>query len=199
MDNISSPFITIGLYKRGFEDELMHNALLVHDDKLVFDSSELAPLDTANMGDRVWLAFDDKRGGQQRLFFSGTGTGRMRARRIETREYGREQAVEESRISAVMQRTRDGYVLEAEMPGVSKDGLEVLLEGNELTIVGRRTSEAPQAHLIYRESADRDYRRSFELDPAIDTGRITARMDEGILYLELPKSERVKPRKITVE
>jgi HSP20 family protein len=95
--------------------------------------------------------------------------------------------------------SREGYVLEAEMPGVSKDGLEVLLEGNELTIVGRRTSEAPQAQLVYRESADRDYRRTFELDPAIDTGRITARMDNGILYLELPKSERVKPRKITVE
>ena len=95
--------------------------------------------------------------------------------------------------------SREGYVLEAEMPGVCKDGLEVLLEGNELTIVGRRTSEAPQAQLVYRESADRDYRRTFELDPAIDTGRITARMDNGILYLELPKSERVKPRKITVE
>jgi dedicated sortase system histidine kinase len=91
-------------------------ALLVHDDKLVFDSSELAPLDGSNMGDRVWLAFDDKRGTQERLFFSGTGTGRLRARRIETREYGREEAVEESRISAVMQRTRDGYVLEMSVP-----------------------------------------------------------------------------------
>ena len=95
--------------------------------------------------------------------------------------------------------SRDGYVLEAEMPGVSRDGLEVLLEGNELTIVGRRTAESTQAQLVYRESADRDYRRTFELDPAIDTGRITARMDNGILYLELPKSERVKPRKIAVE
>jgi HSP20 family protein len=95
--------------------------------------------------------------------------------------------------------SRDGYVLEAEMPGVSKDGLEVLLEGNELTIVGRRTAEGSQAQLVYRESADRDYRRTFELDPAIDTGRISARMESGILYLELPKSEKVKPRKITVE
>jgi len=94
---------------------------------------------------------------------------------------------------------RDGYVLEAEMPGVSKEGLEVLLEGNELTIVGRRATEVPQAQLLYRESADRDYRRSFELDPAIDTGRIQARMDNGVLYLELPKSEKVKPRKISVE
>ena len=95
--------------------------------------------------------------------------------------------------------SRDGYVLEAEMPGVSKDGLEVLLEGNELTIIGHRGSEVPDAQLVYRESADRDFRRVFELDPTIDTGRINARMENGILYLELPKSEKVKPRKITVE
>lgn len=95
--------------------------------------------------------------------------------------------------------TQDGYILEAEMPGVGKDGLEVLLEGNELTILGRRNAGLGDAQLLYRESADRDYRRTFELDPAIDTGRINARMDHGILYLELPKSERVKPRKITVE
>ena len=95
--------------------------------------------------------------------------------------------------------SRDGYVLEAEMPGVNKEGLEVLLEGNELTIVGRRSGEVGESQLLYRESADRDYRRTFELDPVIDTGRITARMENGILFLELPKSEKVKPRKITVE
>ena len=95
--------------------------------------------------------------------------------------------------------SRDGYVLEAEMPGVGKDGLEVLLEGNELTIVGRRTVATPEAQLVYRESTDRDYRRTFELDPAIDTAKIVARMEQGILYLELPKSERVKPRKINVD
>jgi HSP20 family protein len=95
--------------------------------------------------------------------------------------------------------TKDGFVLEAEMPGVSKDGLEVLLEGNELTIVGRRQQFTTEAQPIYRESFDYDFRRSFEIDPAIDTGRISARMDNGVLYLDLPKTERVKPRKITVE
>jgi len=95
--------------------------------------------------------------------------------------------------------TKDGYVLEAEMPGVNKDGLEVLLEGNELTIVGRRAGEIAGAQLVYRESYDRDYRRSFELDPAIDTNKISARMDSGVLFLELPKAEKVKPRKITIE
>jgi HSP20 family protein len=93
----------------------------------------------------------------------------------------------------------DGYVLEAEMPGVNKEGLEILLEGNELTIVGHRKFGFEGAQLLYRESIDRDFRRSFELDPAIDTGRISARMEHGLLYLNLPKAEKVKPRKITVE
>jgi HSP20 family protein len=93
----------------------------------------------------------------------------------------------------------DRYLLEAEMPGVSKEGLEVLLEGNEVTIVGRRSHAPEQAQLIYRESHDRDFRRSFELDPTIDTNRISARMEDGVLYLEFPKAEKVKPRKISVE
>jgi len=95
--------------------------------------------------------------------------------------------------------TKDAYVLEAEMPGVSKQGLEVLLEGNELTIVGRRDHEFLGTQLVYRESYDSDFRRSFELDPSIDTQRIAARMDNGVLHLELPKAEKVKPRKITIE
>ena len=96
--------------------------------------------------------------------------------------------------------TKDGYLLEAEMPGVSKDGLEVLLEENELTIVGHRNGLAPAgAQPLYRESVDRDFRRSFVLDPTIDTAKISARMERGILTLMLPKAEKVKPRKISVE
>jgi HSP20 family protein len=94
---------------------------------------------------------------------------------------------------------KDGYLLEAEMPGVSKEGLEVLLENNEITIIGRRSPLLDGSQPVYRESYDRDYRRSFELDPSIDTGKITARMENGVLFLELPKAEKVKPRKISVE
>ena len=95
--------------------------------------------------------------------------------------------------------TRDGYVLQAEMPGVSKDGLEITLEATEITIVGRRNVEAVSGEMLFRERRPGDYRRVFELDPAIDTGKITAKMEQGILTLALPKSERVKPRKITVD
>jgi HSP20 family protein len=94
--------------------------------------------------------------------------------------------------------TRDGYLLEAEMPGVGKDGLEISLEGNELTLVGRRSAEPQNLDLLYRESNNADYRRTFVLDPTIDTTRIEARIDNGVLHLHLPKAEQVKPRKITV-
>jgi len=93
---------------------------------------------------------------------------------------------------------KDGYVLHAEMPGVTKDGIEILLEDDELTLLGhRKTTEVPGTPL-YRESTARDYRRVFALDPAIDTSRIVAKIDQGLLTLELPKAEKVKPRKIAV-
>jgi HSP20 family protein len=95
--------------------------------------------------------------------------------------------------------TSDGYVLEAEMPGVSKEGLEITLEGNEMTLVGRRKDEATPGEPLFRERALADYRRAFELDPAIDTAKIAAKMEAGLLTLTLPKSERVKPRRIAVD
>jgi HSP20 family protein len=91
----------------------------------------------------------------------------------------------------------DGYVLEAELPGVNKEGLEISQEDNVLTIVGRR-QPGPAASLLYRESRTGDFRRVFELDPSIDSAKIAARIEQGILTLNLPKAEKVKPRKIAV-
>ena len=94
--------------------------------------------------------------------------------------------------------TNDGYVLEGEMSGVNKQGLEITLEGNTLTIVGRRNEAEFGANPVYRESREGDFRRVFELDPAIDASKISAKMEQGILKLHLPKAEKVKPRKIQV-
>ena len=115
----------------------------------------------------------------------------------ESREQREQRGWMQPQVNVV--ESKDAYILEAEMPGVSKDGLEVLLEANELTIVGRRNFQVEGAQLVYRESIDRDYRRTFELDPSIDRSKISARMDDGVLHLVLPKAEQVKPRKITVE
>jgi HSP20 family protein len=95
--------------------------------------------------------------------------------------------------------TKDGYVLEAEMPGVNKDGLEITLEGAEITITGHKPDAALQGQPVVRESSALQYRRVFDLDPAVDTKRISARMEQGVLTLTLPKSEQVKPRKIKVD
>jgi HSP20 family protein len=95
--------------------------------------------------------------------------------------------------------TKDGYLVEAEMPGVSKDGLEITLEGTEITIVGHRHNEVATGIPLFRERNLADYRRVFELDPAIDARRIAAKMDQGVLSLTLPKSEGVKPRRIAVD
>ena len=92
----------------------------------------------------------------------------------------------------------DAYILSAEMPGVNKEGLEISIENNELTILGRRPLPAIEGALIHRESRPENFRRAFELDPSIDTAKVSARIEQGILTLTLPKAEQVKPRKITV-
>jgi HSP20 family protein len=94
--------------------------------------------------------------------------------------------------------TKDGYTLEAEMPGVSKEGLEIALEANTMTIHGRRTMPEVKGVPVYRESSEADYRRVFELDPAIDASKIEAKINQGVLTVHLPKSEAVKPRKVVI-
>jgi HSP20 family protein len=92
----------------------------------------------------------------------------------------------------------DGYTLELEMPGVTKDGLDISVENNELTIVGRRSLPKIDGQLIHHESRSGNFQRTFELDPSIDGDKISAKIEQGLVTLALPKAEHVKPRKIRV-
>jgi HSP20 family protein len=92
-----------------------------------------------------------------------------------------------------------GYTIRAEMPGVDKSGLEITVDNGELTIVGHRRTSEVIGEPVYREIRNNDFRRVYELDPAIDTAKISARIEQGILTLTLPKAESVRPRKITVD
>ena len=116
----------------------------------------------------------------------------------ETREGDRSQAEQFITPPASVREIGDGYTLEIEMPGVKKDGLEISVENNELTIIGRRTLPVVEGTLIHRESRAENFRRMFEIDPSIDANKISARIDQGLVTLTLPKAEHVKPRKITV-
>jgi HSP20 family protein len=116
----------------------------------------------------------------------------------ETRESDRSQAEQFITPPASVTEIADGYMLEIEMPGVKKDGLEISVENNELTMIGRRSLPAVEGTLIHRESRPENFRRAFEIDPSIDADKISAKIDQGLLTLTLPKAEDVKPRNITV-
>ena len=116
----------------------------------------------------------------------------------ETRESDRSQAEQFITPTASVTEIGDGYTLEIEMPGVQKDGLEISVENNELAIIGRRSLPTVEGTLIHRESRPENFRRAFEIDPSIDANKISAKIDQGLVTLTLPKAEHVKPRKITV-
>jgi HSP20 family protein len=115
-----------------------------------------------------------------------------------TRESDRNQAEKFITPPASVTEISDGYMLEIEMPGVKKDGLEISVENNELTVIGRRSLPAVEGTPIHRESPPENFRRMFEIDPSIDADKISAKIDQGLVTLTLRKAEHVKPRKITV-
>jgi HSP20 family protein len=98
-----------------------------------------------------------------------------------------------------IQATNDGYELMVEMPGVSKEGVEITVENGQLTLVGHRRPVQVNGRRIYRERREHDFRRVYELDPSLDASRVSAKIDQGVLTVTLPKAEAVKPRRITVE
>ena len=98
-----------------------------------------------------------------------------------------------------VESNEEGYTIRAEMPGVDKSGLEITIDNGELTIVGHRRTSELSGEPVYREIRNNDFRRVYELDPTIDTAKISARIEQGILTLALPKAESVRPRKITVD
>ncbi len=104
------------------------------------------------------------------------------------------------RPRANITETVQGFTIQAEIPGVSHQGLEVTFENGELTLTGHRTPTAVPAgtELMYRESRPSDFRRTFDLDQSIDASGITASLDQGLLTLNLPKAEAAKPRRIEI-
>jgi len=116
----------------------------------------------------------------------------------ETRESDRGQTEQFVTPPASVTEIADGYMLEIEMPGVKKEGLDISVENNELTTIGRRSLPTVEGTLVHRESRPENFRRLFELDPSIDADKISAKIDQGLVTLTLSKAEHVKPRKITV-
>jgi HSP20 family protein len=95
--------------------------------------------------------------------------------------------------------TQDEIVVLADMPGVDGKNVEIDLKDNQLTIRGRIDPVVSEKEVsLYSEFGWGDYLRSFTLSNLINQERITAKMDQGVLRLTLPKAEKLKPKKITV-
>jgi len=92
----------------------------------------------------------------------------------------------------------EGLILLADLPGVAPGEVDVRLEDNILTIQAK-AKHAITAEPIYREFELFNFFRQFELSDQVDQGNITARLNNGVLTLELPKAEKAKPRQISVQ
>lgn len=84
------------------------------------------------------------------------------------------------------------------MPGTSRTGIELTVENDKLTILGKRNAEPVHARQIHRETTAANYRRAFELGREIDRSRVSARFEHGVLQVFLPKSDALTPRRIEV-
>lgn len=95
--------------------------------------------------------------------------------------------------------TADGLVLYADLPGVTLDGLELQVQDNRLTLYGRVHQTAPEdATVLHAEYQVGDFLRSFILSDEVDHDRINAKLNNGVLRVELPKAPHTKPRRIEV-
>lgn len=93
----------------------------------------------------------------------------------------------------------DNYDVKVFFPGVNKDGVNISLEDDTLEITGMQTQKIPDTwKAILREQQLEDFRLQLQLNVKIDDGKIAAKIENGVLELNLPKSEGVKPKSIAV-
>ena len=86
------------------------------------------------------------------------------------------------------------------MPGVSRERLDVRLDGDTLTIEGAVDLAAPQdMRALWAEVEVPRLRRSFTLSRELDPGRIEANLKDGLLTLRIPKQPQAQPRRIAVQ
>lgn len=95
-------------------------------------------------------------------------------------------------------RQEGRVMVSIEMPGLTQQDVEIVVENQQLLVSGLRRAEAADGIYLVRERRFGRYERVFNLDETIDTDRIDAKMRNGVLTLTLPVKEAAKPRKIAI-
>lgn len=95
--------------------------------------------------------------------------------------------------------TDDGITLQADMPGVSKDRLNLRIDGSNLLVEGR-IGITPQEQMepLYADVRSAVYRRNFLLSNEFEADKIDANLKDGVLTVRIPKRAELRPRRIEV-
>lgn len=94
----------------------------------------------------------------------------------------------------------DGIIVVLDMPGVSKDRLQIKADGNGLVVEGDAEISMPDGmEAVYADIRATHYRRSFGLTSELDLDRIEAGLKDGVLTLRIPKRAELKPRRIEIK
>ncbi|HET8700922.1 MAG TPA: Hsp20/alpha crystallin family protein [Nitrococcus sp.] len=93
------------------------------------------------------------------------------------------------------------YVIDADLPGVRPEDIEIHMDHGMLTIKGTRTAQSQESGPHYKrtERASGAFYRRFSLPDTADSERISARSELGVLQITIPKHEKLQPRRIKVE
>ena len=93
-----------------------------------------------------------------------------------------------------------GITLYADLPGVSRDKLHLHVESDTLTIEAESDLDVPEGlRSGHTEVELGRFRRAFTLSPELDTGAVTAELNQGVLRLRIPKAQRAQPRRIAID
>ena len=94
----------------------------------------------------------------------------------------------------------DKYLVEAELPGVSNEDLTIDATVNSLTIRGRRSVAPPEGYAAHRqERSSLEFSRAFTFENKLDLEKVAAKLNHGLLRIELTKQQLEMPRTINVE
>jgi HSP20 family protein len=95
----------------------------------------------------------------------------------------------------------ESFIARAELPGVSAGELDVTVTGNTLTLKGeRKPYEAPEGASYHRRECDcGKFNRSFRLPEPVDSTKVSASYENGVLELLLPRAESAKARKVEIK
>lgn len=93
----------------------------------------------------------------------------------------------------------NAFAVRVNMPGVNRAGVDISQEEDTLTVTGSQKHSVPDTwRPLRREMTGDDYRLSLRLNVPVNEAEIKARVEDGVLYLSLPKADEVKARKIEV-